>query len=769
MFVPMFRTSSFRRTLLVATMIGVSALAATVPVTIKADSADAAAPPTFAYLSSENGHFMHVVNTSTQTWGTSVGDFQPSQNNWRCNRFTNTANNAGTKVYNAASCQGNAAAIDTATGTFSLLPFAGTAMKVSKDDQFMYVVRGYERQKYKLSDNSLVWSVLSPGYRPYATQYAFALSQDDSKMYVPMQDRFQNVGVLDAATGSTITEISNAAWSFPSWTVASPVGNSIFVGTNNGIAVIDSSTDTYTRLIPVTAAAPAAVSTDGNFLYLSNGSNIKKVRVSDGTVLDTYAVSCGEGGIALTPDGDYLYAVTGSGVSIIRLSDGNISSLTYPSTTPNTSVGRTIVMATRVEAPSISLSRSSATANVDNAVSGLYSISNTAGTPTSYSISPSVLAAGLSFSTSTGLITGTPTATRAATTYTITATNTGGSSSATFALTVTDPPDAPTPTFSATTSTADGFTFTITNYSNSYSYTLSATNGAVASQSSGNVTVSGLAASGVSTVTVSTARSGFRASSATASGRAQDATTTTTTVPAGASGLVSGGGTADASSDGTTGSTTTVPSKVSTTATAATVLPRASTTTTTTTTIPAPDAPTANPGAGVLVIDGKETTASVTRTSNRVTVGAAGVSVTFNGIAQDGTIVPLDSEGNLRLTGGNSVSIEGTGFASNQDVEVWMFSTPQLLATVKADSNGKVVENIKLSSMLEEGNHRFVVDGTSAAGADALVALGIIVGYESSGLSTTGKLLIALPIALAIIMGLVIPTTLRRRKKTARG
>jgi hypothetical protein len=758
-----------RRIFLAATVVGVSALAAAVPVAIKSSPADAVAPPTYAYLSSENGHFSHVIDTGTQTWGTSVGDFQPSQNNWRCNRFTNTANNAGTKVYNAASCQGNAAAIDTATGTFSLLPFAGTAMKVSKDDQFMYVVRGYERQKYKLSDNSLVWSVLSPGYRPYATQYAFALSQDDSKMYVPMQDRFQNVGVLDAATGSTITEISNAAWSFPSWTVASPVGNSIFVGTNNGIAVIDSSTDTYTRLIPVTAAAPAAVSTDGNFLYLSNGSNIKKVRVSDGTVLDTYAVSCGEGGIALTPDGDYLYAVTGSGVSIIRLSDGNISSLTYPSTTPNTSVGRTIVMATRVEAPSISLSRSSATANVDNAVSGLYSISNTAGTPTSYSISPSALAAGLSFSTSTGLITGTPTATRAATTYTITATNTGGSSSATFALTVTDPPDAPTPTFSATTSTADGFTFTITNYSNSYSYTLSATNGAVASQSSGNVTVSGLAASGVSTVTVSTARSGFRASSATASGRAQDATTTTTTVPAGASGLVSGGGTADASSDGTTGSTTTVPSKVSTTATAATVLPRASTTTTTTTTIPAPDAPTANPGAGVLVIDGKETTASVTRTSNRVTVGAAGVSVTFNGIAQDGTIVPLDSEGNLRLTGGNSVSIEGTGFASNQDVEVWMFSTPQLLATVKADSNGKVVENIKLSSMLEEGNHRFVVDGTSAAGADALVALGIIVGYESSGLSTTGKLLIALPIALAIIMGLVIPTTLRRRKKTARG
>jgi hypothetical protein len=79
------------------------------------------------------------------------------------------------------------------------------------------------------------------------------------------------------------------------------------------------------------------------------------------------------------------------------------------------------------------------------------------------------------------------------------------------------------------------------------------------------------------------------------------------------------------------------------------------------------------------------------------------------------------------------------------------------------------VENIKLSTMLQEGSHRFVVDGKSAAGAEALVTLGVIVGYESAGLSTTGKLLISLPIALAIIVGLVIPTTLRRRKKTGRG
>ncbi len=104
MFILMSVFLGLRRIFLAATVVGVSALAAAVPVVMKSSPADAAAPPTYAYLSSENGHFSHVVNTSTQSWGTSVGDFQPSQNNWRCNRMTNTVNNAGTKVYNAASC-----------------------------------------------------------------------------------------------------------------------------------------------------------------------------------------------------------------------------------------------------------------------------------------------------------------------------------------------------------------------------------------------------------------------------------------------------------------------------------------------------------------------------------------------------------------------------------------------------------------------------------------------------------------------------------------
>jgi hypothetical protein len=759
--------SSIHRLILVTSVVGVGVVTTGVQLTVNQKEVSATAPPMYAYTSAHSGHWSHKINSATHSVETSLGDFS-TNTNWRCSWNTNIVNNAATKVYQGRSCDGAITEIDVATNTFRNLGTTSrsNAMALSPDDRYLYTAEAYYINKWDLSTNPPT-SAAGGSRDDNNAGINLGILPNGTKLYSPSIQGGKNKVQVFNTNLQVIATITHSLIVGPAWALSNPAGTEVWIGMGSSFVIVDTATDTISRTYTTaygTGSLPS-FNKDGSRLYLSSGPGLLEINTSDASVVRTIA-GLGSGSHAsISPDDSLVYVAYGQIQKWAKLSDGSTGSITLPTQTPNNDTPRTIVWAQGTNPPNISLSRSSATANIDNAVSGLYSISNTGGTATSYSISPSTLAAGLSFSTTTGLITGTPTATRAATTYTITATNRGGSSSGSFALTVTDPPDAPTPTFSSTTSTVVGFTFSITNFSNSYTYSVSATNGAIATHSAGEVTVTGLSASGTSTVTVTSARSGFRASSATASGRAQDATTTTTTVPAAANGLVSGGGNTDASIGGNMGSTTTVPSRVSTMATTTTVPSRVSTTTTTTTTIPAPDAPTANPGSGVLVIDGEETTASVTRTNNRVTVGAAGVSVTFNGIAQDGTIVPLDSEGNLRLTGGNSVSIEGAGFAANQDVEVWMFSTPQLLATVKADSNGKVVENIKLSSMLEEGNHRFVVDGTSAAGGDALVALGIIVGYESSGLSTTGKLLIALPIALAVLAGLIIPTTVRRRRR----
>ena len=86
-------------------------------------------------------------------------------------------------------------------------------------------------------------------------------------------------------------------------------------------------------------------------------------------------------------------------------------------------------------APAFTLSSSAETRVATTVLVG-YTITSTGGTIASYSLTGS-LPAGLSFSASTGLITGTPTETKTATTYTITATNASGTASNSFRLRVT--------------------------------------------------------------------------------------------------------------------------------------------------------------------------------------------------------------------------------------------------------------------------------------------------------------------------------------------
>ena len=85
-------------------------------------------------------------------------------------------------------------------------------------------------------------------------------------------------------------------------------------------------------------------------------------------------------------------------------------------------------------APAFTLTSSSETKTVNTAATG-FTISSTGGAIASFAISATP--AGMSFSTSTGALSGTPTSVAGATSYTITATNASGSATQTFTLTVT--------------------------------------------------------------------------------------------------------------------------------------------------------------------------------------------------------------------------------------------------------------------------------------------------------------------------------------------
>jgi len=110
---------------------------------------------------------------------------------------------------------------------------------------------------------------------------------------------------------------------------------------------------------------------------------------------------------------------------------------TTTTTVPPTTTTTTTTTTVPVALPTISLSSESLVATVGEALAG-YAIQSTGGPVATYSIAPQ-LPAGLAFSSSTGQISGTPTAAITTTTFTVTATNRSGSVSRTFTLRVNVP------------------------------------------------------------------------------------------------------------------------------------------------------------------------------------------------------------------------------------------------------------------------------------------------------------------------------------------
>ena len=194
----------------------------------------------------------------------------------------------------------------------------------------------------------------------------------------------------------------------------------------------------------------------------------------------------------------------------------------------------------------------------------------------------------------------------------------------------------------------------------------------------------------------------------------------------------------------------------------------ATTTPTPTTTVPekpvAPQAPETAPGEAKLVVDGEAAEMEISRRDNQLLVSYGTLSSSLSAITPQGDRRALDEGGNIRFEEGDSLELLATGFAGDSDLEVWVFSTPRDLGLIRTSAAGEAESRLTVPTDIEPGNHKVVISGTSKSGSKVVVAVGIIVGATSDGVSTAEKFFIALPITAAIIAGLIIPT--RRRRKT---
>lgn len=286
---------------------------------------------------------------------------------------------------------------------------------------------------------------------------------------------------------------------------------------------------------------------------------------------------------------------------------------------------------------------------------------------------------------------------------------------------------------------------------------------AVANSGSGNRVMTSSDGQSWSSLSVSTTTTSTTTTSTT--------TTTTTTVPAStttapAQTTVPQGQASVETIAPSNGSTTTVlsPLRVQSVQATTSTIPRVVTTVADAPTEVAPKAPAAAPGEASAVVDGETISATLSRVNNQITATAGDISTTISGLTPDGQRVALNTEGNLVLNEGDKIVVEASGVEPDEDVAVWMFSTPTKLGVIAADANGKISGTFNLPNGIESGEHRVVLSGTSRNGTNVVLGIGLSYGAVNSG-STLTRVLIAIPISLAILFGFFLPAVSRRRRK----
>jgi len=196
------------------------------------------------------------------------------------------------------------------------------------------------------------------------------------------------------------------------------------------------------------------------------------------------------------------------------------------------------------------------------------------------------------------------------------------------------------------------------------------------------------------------------------------------------------------------------------------------TTTTTSTTVPAssselqpaPELVNTASAQGAATIGGKIAKATTARVNNQLIFTAAGFTVTYAGVNADGSVIPLRTDGVSELAREDMFRLDAKGFAPGTQVTVWMFSQPQRLAKLTVGVDGLVRTSLRVPKSLKDGLHHVVMVGVDQNKKEAKFEFGLNVGVPTDQWWVS-RVLLVIPISIAVFIGLWLPTSVRRRRK----
>ncbi|MEP7208079.1 MAG: IPTL-CTERM sorting domain-containing protein [Casimicrobiaceae bacterium] len=324
----------------------------------------------------------------------------------------------GTRVYVTNQGADTVSAISTATNTVVAtipVPTQPIGAVVTPDGTRVYVGSGITVTVISTATNTVLATIpISSG----SFIYGIAITPDGSRVYVA--DLFtNNIWVISTATNTVVATIALATTASTGIAVT-PDGSRVYVANFNGnsVSVIDTATNTVTATVPLSAgAAPEgiAITPDGTRVYVANNgpNQVSIISTATNTVTGNVPVGLGPAGLAVTPDGARVYVANsvGNSVSVIATATNSVTA-TVPVGSFPVGIGLFITPGSGVVVATPTITTPSPLPGTTVGAGFSQTFSATGGTPpyTSWIVVTGAVPAGLTLNPSTGVLSGTPTA-----------------------------------------------------------------------------------------------------------------------------------------------------------------------------------------------------------------------------------------------------------------------------------------------------------------------------------------------------------------------
>jgi hypothetical protein len=139
-----------------------------------------------------------------------------------------------------------------------------------------------------------------------------------------------------------------------------------------------------------------------------------------------------------------------------------------------------------------------------------------------------------------------------------------------------------------------------------------------------------------------------------------------------------------------------------------------------------PMTPGVDPGIGVVLIGDKTVPATLTSSPVGRTLTSGSLSMT---ISSDGDKPTMKY---LAVEGGSTLRVSVDGFLPTTELVVWVFSTPVRVSNATVISNQSAQVSFVLPASIKSGNHTLIASGTSAVGDQVTLKIGFVVTAQTT-------------------------------------